>query len=177
MPSIGHLAVGLAAGRLHAGRDGPRLRSTLVFTGLAFLPDVDGLSLLFRPEPGSVWRHRGASHSLLLAVAAAALVAALVGGLGRSRLRMLATAVAVTAGHGLLDAMTRGAGGPMLLWPLSTEKILFPFAFIPASPLLPRILTPRGIDVMLRELVLFAPFFAYALWPRRWSLRGATAGG
>jgi hypothetical protein len=55
----------------------------------------------------------------------------------------------------------------MLLWPFSTEKILFPVAFIPASPLLPRLLTPRGIDVMLRELILFAPLFLYGLWPRR----------
>ncbi len=167
MPSIGHLAVGLAAGRLHAGRDGPRLRATAVFTGLAFLPDLDGLALVFDPGPGSVWRHRGASHSLVLAVAAALLVTALAGGLGRSRWRTLATALAVAASHALLDALTHGAGGPMLLWPFTTEKLLLPVAFIPASPLLPRLLTPRGIDVMLRELILFAPLFVYGLWPRR----------
>ncbi|HYD39418.1 MAG TPA: metal-dependent hydrolase [Anaeromyxobacter sp.] len=167
MPSIGHLAVGLAAGRLHAGRDGPRLRATALFTGLALLPDLDGLALVFQPGPGSVWRHRGATHSLAVAVAVALLVTAVVGGLGRSRWRMLATALAVAGSHALLDAFTRGAGGPMLFWPFSTEKILFPFAAIPASPLLPRLLTPRGIDVMLRELVLFAPLYAYGLWPRR----------
>lgn len=176
MPSIGHLAVGLAAGRLHAGREGPRWRATLVFTGLAFLPDVDGLALVFRPEPGSVWRHRGASHSVLLAAAAALAVTALVGGLGRSRWRTFATALAVTAGHGLLDALTRGAGGPMLLWPFSAEKILFPFAFIPASPLLPRLLTQRGVEVMLRELVLFAPLFVYGVWPGRGRRHGAAPG-
>jgi len=167
MPSIGHLAVGLAAGRLHAGRDGPRLRATAVLTGLALLPDLDGLGLILRPEPGSVWRHRGASHSLVMAVVAALLVTAVVGGLGRSRWRMLATALAVAGSHALLDAFTKGAGGPMLFWPFSTEKVLFPVAFVPASPLLPRLLTPRGLDVMLRELVVFAPLWSYGLWPRR----------
>lgn len=171
MPSIGHLAVGLAAGRLHAGMDGPRLRATIVLTGLAVLPDLDGLSLVFRLGPGSVWRHRGASHSLLVAAAAALLATAVVGGLGRTRWRMLATTLAVAASHGLLDAFTKGAGGPMLLWPFATGRVLFPVAFVPASPLLPRLLTPRGLDVMLREAILFAPLLVYGLWPRRWTLR------
>ena len=148
-----------------------------MFTGLALLPDLDGLALVFRPEPGSVWRHRGASHSLLLAAGAALVATALVGGLGRSRWRTFATALAVTAGHGLLDALTRGAGGPMLLWPFSTEKILFPFAFIPASPLLPRLFTPRGVEVMLRELILFGPLFLYGLWPSRGRPRGLAPSG
>lgn len=174
MPSIGHLAVGLAAGRLHAGEDGPRARATVALTALALLPDLDGLSLVLRPGPGSAWRHRGASHALLVAAAAALLVTALVGGLGRSRWRMLATALAVAASHGLLDACTRGAGGPMLLWPFSAGRVLFPVAFIPASPLLPRLLTPRGVEVMLRELVVFAPLLLYAGWPRR---RGAQRAG
>jgi inner membrane protein len=166
MPSIGHLAVGLAAGRLHAGDDGPRLRATLVLTGLAILPDLDGITLFLRPGPDSVLRHRGASHSLLVAAAAAVLVTALAGGLGRSRARMLVTALAVAASHGLLDSLTRGAGGPMLAWPLSTERVLAPVTLVPASPLLPRLFTQRGLDVMLREAILFAPLLLYGLWPR-----------
>ncbi len=166
MPTIGHLAVGLAAGRIHAGSDGPRLRTTIVFTGLALLPDLDVLSLLLRPAADSAWRHRGASHSLLFAAAVALLVTAVVGGLGRSRPRMLVTAFVVAASHGLLDALTHGAAGPMLLWPFSTERLFAPVRLVPAAPLLPRLFTHRGLDVMLRELLLFAPLLLYGLWPR-----------
>jgi inner membrane protein len=167
MPSLGHLAVGLAAGRLHAGGDGPRLRATVAFSALALLPDLDGVSLFVRPAADSVWRHRGASHSLALAAAAALLVTVLMGGLGRSRGRMLATALLVAASHALLDALTRGARGPMLFWPFSAERILFPVSLLPASPMLPRLLTHRGLDVLLREALVFAPLVVYGLWPRR----------
>lgn len=176
MPSLGHLAVGLAAGRLHAGREGPRLRATLVFTALAYLPDLDWTFRIAGPAAGSVWRHRGASHSLLLAAVAALLATAAFGGLGRSRGRMLATALCVAASHAVLDALTSGVRGPMLLWPFSTERMLLPFALVPASPMLPRLLTPRGVDVLLRELLVFAPLLLYGLWPRR-APRSPPGGG
>ena len=167
MPSLGHLAVGLAAGRLHAGSDGPRLRATAVLAGLALFPDLDAFSRALGARPGSVWLHRGASHSRVAAAAAALLVSAVAGGVGRSRWRMLLTAAVVAASHGLLDTLTSGAGGPMLLWPFSTARILSPLAIVPASPFIGRLLSPRGLDVLRREAILFAPLLLYGLWPRR----------
>ena len=175
MPSLGHLAVGVAAGRLHAGSDGPRLRAPAVFSALALFPDLDGRSLARHPSRGSVWLHRGATHSLLVAALAALAATALTGGLGRPRWRMLFTALAVAASHGLLDTLTRGAGGPMLFWPFSEARILSPVSLVPASPFLPRLLSPRGLDVLAREALLFAPLLAYGLWPRR--ARCPEAGG
>lgn len=167
MPSLGHVAVGLAAGRLHAGPDGPRLAPTAAFTLLAVLPDLDVLARWLGAARGSPWLHRGALHSLALAVAAGALAALLLGGLGRSRLRMLVTAVAVAASHGLLDAFTRGGAGPMLLWPFSTERLLAPWANVPAAPMGLRFLGARGVEIALREALLFAPLILYASLPRR----------
>lgn len=173
MPSIGHVAVGLAAGRLHAGEEAPRLPSAALFTALATFPDLDVLARALGATAGSPWLHRGALHSLA-AAAAAATIATLaagglgaLGGLGRSRARLWATAFLVAASHGLLDTLTRGGGGVMLLWPAELERVLAPWALVPASPMGLRLLSARGAEVMLRELVLFAPLLLVAAWPRR----------
>jgi inner membrane protein len=167
MPSLGHLAVGIAAGRLHAGEEGPRLAATAAFVGLAAFPDLDVLAGRLGAGPGSDWLHRGASHSLAVAAVAALLVTLAADGLGRSRWRMLLTAALVAASHGLLDAFTRGGSGIMLLWPASAARFLAQWTPIPASPFLPRFLSARGLEVLLFEALVFAPFLVYGLWPRR----------
>lgn len=167
MPSLGHAAVGLAAGRLHAGSAGPRLAATVVMTALATFPDLDVLARQLGVGRGSPWLHRGALHSLAVAVAAGALAALLAGGLGRSRARMFLTGALVVASHGLLDAFTTGGAGSMLLWPFTTERFLAPvFRILPAAPLGLRFLGSRGLEVALREAVLFSPLLVYGLWPR-----------
>jgi inner membrane protein len=168
MPSLGHVAVGLAAGRLHAGSQGPRLAPALAFTALATFPDLDFVSRAYLgAERGSVWAHRGAAHSLAVAVAAGVLSALVLGGLGRSRLRAAVTGALVAASHGVLDTITRGGSGAMLLWPLSDARLLAPISLLPAAPMGLRVLSPAGLDVALRELLLFSPLLAYAAWPRR----------
>jgi inner membrane protein len=171
MPSLGHVVVGLAAGRLHAGRARPRLAPTLLFTALAAFPDLDVLARRLGAEAGSSWLHRGALHSLLAAAVAGLASALLPGGLGRSRARLAVTAVLVAASHGLLDAFTGGGGGVMFLWPLSAERFLAPWHVLPAAPMGLRFLSARGGAVALRELLLFAPLVLYALWPRRPAVR------
>ncbi|MGC3997110.1 MAG: metal-dependent hydrolase [Anaeromyxobacter sp.] len=167
MPSLGHVAVGLAAGRFHTAGGGPRLRATAVFTALAVWPDLDFKARALGAAAGSPWLHRGASHSLLAAAAAALVATALAGGMGQPRVRTFLTALAAAASHGLLDALTRGAAGPMLLWPFTDARFLAPLALVPASPFLPRLLSARGLSVLLREALVFLPLLAYGLWPRR----------
>lgn len=168
MPSLGHVAVGLAAGRLHAGRDGPRLRATLAFTALATFPDLDLFGRALGAPAGSAWLHRGALHSLAVALVAGLVAALLLGGLGRSRARFAVTAALVAASHGLLDTLTSGGRGAMLLWPASAERLLAPVAVVAAAPMGLRLATLRGLEVLWREAVLFSVLLAYAAWPRRW---------
>jgi inner membrane protein len=165
MPSLGHVAVGLAAARLHAGPARPRAVPALVFTALATFPDLDVLARQLGAPRGSVWLHRGALHSLAAAIAAGVLAALLADGLGRTRLRLAATAVLVAASHGVLDAFTHGGRGPMLLWPFDVDRFLAPWSLVPAAPMGLRLLSARGLEVVLREAVLFAPLLLYALWP------------
>ena len=60
----------------------------------------------------------------------------------------------------------------MLLWPLSSARWLAPVSLVAAAPMGLRLASGAGLAVVGRELLLFSPLLAYALWPRRWLLRG-----
>jgi inner membrane protein len=169
MASIGHVAIGLAARRVHQGSTPARsiLASAVGWSALSLLPDVDVIAFALRIPYAAPWGHRGATHSLAFAVLVG-LVAALVLRLGRwPVLRTSLLVTAVVASHGIVDAFTDGGLGTALLWPLSNQRFFAPWRPIPVAPIGLRFLSARGLRVAAVELVLFAPFFLYALWPRR----------
>lgn len=174
MPSIGHVAVGLAAGRLQAG-DGPRVRTTLVMTALATFPDADVLGWFAGVGHHSAWAHRGALHSLLVAALAAALASPLLAR-PRGAWPGFLIGFAAAASHGLLDTVTHGGSGVMLLWPFWPARFLAPWHPLPAAPIGMALLSRRGLALMAGEAMVFSPFLAYALWPRRAASRSAQAG-
>jgi len=174
MASLGHVAVGLAAGRLHAGESGPRAASALLFVLLATFPDADVLARCLGAGPGSPWLHRGALHSLLVAAVVGVAAGALLGGLGRSRLRLALAAAAVAASHCLLDALTDGGRGVALLWPWSAERIFAAVRPIPVAPIGLRVASGWGLRVLAWELLIFSPFVFYGLWPGRRASRAVT---
>jgi inner membrane protein len=169
MPSLGHIAVGMAAARLD-GRE-PRPRGALAFSMLAWsalslLPDADVIGFRFGVAYGDPWGHRGATHSLAFSAllgAAIGLGTAALGGNGR---RIGALAALVLASHGLLDAFTDGGLGCALLWPFSDARFFAPWRPLPVAPIGRHYLSSAGLTVALREVVAFAPLFALALWPR-----------
>ena len=121
----------------------------------AILPDADviGFSLGWR---GSMLGHRGLSHSLFFALA----VALVVVGLAFRKARPFKPAwlvlyfFAVTASHGLLDALTDGGSGVAFFAPFDAERYFFPWRPIEVSPLSPDIFFgPRGAEVMKSEVV------------------------
>jgi membrane-bound metal-dependent hydrolase YbcI (DUF457 family) len=66
MPSIGHVAFGLAARKIYArGVQGEwsSVPTAIVWSGLSLLPDVDALGFQFGIHYGSAFGHRGATHS------------------------------------------------------------------------------------------------------------------
>jgi inner membrane protein len=163
MASFGHVAVGLAAGRAYAGKGSRRelARAMLAFSVVSLVPDADVLAFVFGIPYGAPFGHRGASHSIAFAVACAALAG--VGGFPR---RAIYTFV-VTASHGVLDAMTDGGRGVALFWPLSMERIFFPWRPIPVAPIGRGLFSGEGFEVIRFELIAFLPFVVWALWPRR----------
>lgn len=176
MPSLGHVAVGLAAGRLHAGTGSrSRVAPTLVFTALALFPDLDVVARQLGAGRASIWLHRGALHSIAVAVLAGLAAACLAGGLGRAWPRTAATAALVALSHGVLDTITRGGRGVMLLWPFDETRFLAPWPLLAAAPIGARLASTPGVAVLVHEAVLFSPLLVYALWPARRLIPGSPS--
>jgi len=132
----------------------------------AALPDVDVVAFSLGIPYHAPFGHRGASHSFVFAALSGILLALAV------RRRPLATAriglivAAVVATHGLLDMLTDGGLGVALLWPFSDARYFAPWRPIPVAPIGRRLFGPEGMSLMLKECVLFLPFFVVGLWPR-----------
>jgi inner membrane protein len=178
MASIGHLAVGLLAGRLHGGADGPAepqgkrearasIGTLLTFAALSALPDVDVVGVALGIPDAGAGGHRGASHSFFLA-AVIGVVTALYA--RRHRWPVFRTAVAATlavASHGILDAVGEGGRGIPLFWPFSDERFMSPWRVLPDAPRGFQMLSRHGLLDVCIELLVFFPMTAYALWPSR----------
>ena len=170
MASIGHLAVGMAFGRAFTKDRALARKAAIAFAAVSIWPDIDALGFVFGVDYADPLGHRGATHSLLVAafVGLCSYAVAVREKLPRARTAVFTTVVA--ASHGLLDTMTYGGGlGCALGWPLSNARVWAPSVLrvIPIAPIGLRLLSPRGLKVMLTEVVLFAPFWIYAIWPRR----------
>jgi inner membrane protein len=183
MASVGHVAVGLLTGRLHGGGpdegeaanavDGARPArrpsswlTMLLFAALALLPDADVALVALGACDGGTCGHRGASHSLPLALA----IGLLAGLLARwRRWPVLRTMVATTfavGSHALLDFLGAGGRGLPLLWPFSEARFTSPIRIFPDAPRgLALLSLPGAINVAI-ELAVFLPLMVYALWPR-----------
>ncbi|MDD9941802.1 MAG: metal-dependent hydrolase [Myxococcales bacterium] len=168
MASLGHIAVGMAAARsLHTPTNPGKLFGWMVaWSLLSMLPDADVIGFRFGVAYGDPWGHRGATHSLAFAGAVGLGIGALarLGSLPALRMGLLATAV--VASHGLLDTLTDGGLGCALFWPFDPTRHFAPFRPIPVAPIGRHFISREGMRVALTELVLFAPVFAFALWPR-----------
>jgi inner membrane protein len=172
----------MAAGRLWSGsrsRQGEPgsiealAHSMVAFSALSLAPDLDVIAFRFGIPYAAPFGHRGAAHSICIALALATL-AALAARLGpdsidagqtRKRLWLLCAVVAVS--HGLLDTLTDGGLGIALLWPFSNERFFAPWRPIPVAPIGARMLSSRGLHVVLTEALQFSPLLAWAIWPRR----------
>jgi inner membrane protein len=167
MASLGHIAVGVAAGRLQ--RPERPLAWMTGFSALSLGPDLDVVAFALGIPYEHAFGHRGASHALLVGLIGA--FCALVPGERRDRIRAGLLGVLVLASHGVLDAMTTGGLGAALLWPFGDARYFAPWRPIPVAPIGAGMLSMRGLYVLAYEALLFSPLLAFGLWPRR---SGAT---
>jgi inner membrane protein len=107
---------------------------------LAVAPDLDTVAMqVFHIPHGSLLGHRGFFHSAcFLALFSVALAAMAARGARHSWrsfawLALLWSGCAIT--HPLLDMLTDGGSGVMLLFPFSEARLFFPWRPIHASPL------------------------------------------
>ena len=120
---------------------------------LAVAPDLDTLAMRALDIPyGSFFGHRGFFHSPFFLILFFALVAG-----RRVWIGLMWAGCAIT--HPLLDALTDGGSGVMLLFPFSTERLFFPWTPIHVSPLGIRAFFHRAGYILRSE----APFCAGAV--------------
>lgn len=166
MASLGHVAIGMAAARFLDGRSGattPLPRAMLAWAALALLPDADVIGFAFGVRYADAWGHRGATHSLVFALACALLAFGLARLRGWRAALVAFTTFVVVASHPLLDMLTTGGLGVALYWPFSLERHFLPWRPIPVAPIGLGFLSRRGLYCAVVELALFLPFWAWAL--------------
>jgi inner membrane protein len=129
------------------------------------LPDVDVIAFSFGIPYGDMFGHRGFTHSLLFAVVIGAVVTWHLSHLlhlshlshpshpshPSNRLALFLWFTAVTASHGLLDALTNGGRGIAFLAPFSDHRYFFPWRPIQVSPIGVGFFSPRGLLVLASE--------------------------
>lgn len=128
---------------------------------LAVVPDADTFAMRAFDIPyGSFFGHRGFFHSPFFLILFSALLAAIMARRARFtwlRLTLLWAGAAIT--HPLLDMLTNGGAGVMLLFPFSDARFFFPWRPIQVSPLDIASFFSRAGDILLSEL----PFCAGAI--------------
>ena len=166
MASIGHVMMGLAAGRFQARRRAKLAGCMLLFSVVSLLPDVDAVAFKLGIAYGAPFGHRGAMHSIVMAAALAVAIGLLARLVDGPFARVAAVTFAALVLHDLCDAATDGGLGVGLLWPLSHRRIFLPWHPLPVAPIGLRMLSARGLRVVLCEIAVFSPFVAYAFFPR-----------
>jgi inner membrane protein len=176
MASIGHTIVGLAAARLADPVRPPRQRvaHALAWVALSNLPDLDVLAFKLGIPYYSPWGHRGASHSLLAAVAIGLTWGWLLArDADLARWRTCILAVCVSVSHVVLDAMTDGGLGVAAAWPITDHRYFLPWRPLPVAPIGWANFSMLNVHVAAVEVIYFLPFILLAAWPRKWRI-GAT---
>jgi len=155
MPTVmSHAVVGIALGSL-TGIPARRRPFWITVALLPVLPDLDVIGVAFGIRFHSVWGHRGISHSLAFAVVVGLIAALLTRRQTGMRLVPLALFyAAITASHGMLDALTNGGPGIAFFAPFDTTRYFVPWRPIPVSPLATHFFSEWGWRVFRAELVL-----------------------
>jgi inner membrane protein len=138
---------------LAAGYRTPSVRFVLLGILTAEIPDLDAIGFWLGVPYGSLWGHRGVTHSILFA--------AIVGWLltrwgcqwdGMRRAQLWGYCFLAALSHGLLDAMTDGGLGVAFFSPLDQTRYFFPFRPIHVSSMSPTdVLGPHGLSVLASE--------------------------
>jgi inner membrane protein len=155
MPSIfSHAAFAVAVGRSALGKTAGT--KVAVLTALcAILPDADGIAFVFRVSHGSMFGHRGITHSIFFAVLMGCIVSLFA--FRRSRPLPMPWLItyfsAATLSHPLLDMLTNGGSGVALLAPFSSQRFFFPWRPIEVSPIGMGFFSERGVEVFASELL------------------------
>jgi inner membrane protein len=172
MPTIlSHAIVVGAAGQWWRRRDLPPNFWTWTMA-CSMLPDIDVIGFSFGIQYGDMFGHRGFTHSLFFALLAGGLAAWQIPTPesqtpNPTRVQLFLWFAAVTASHGVLDAMTNGGRGIAFFAPFSNHRYFFPWRPIQVSPIGAGFFSSRGLSVLASEAFwIWAPSAIIALSAR-----------
>lgn len=168
MASLGHIAVGLAATRIHGGGYAARrswLKAAVLWSLLSLLPDADVIGLSLGVKYEDEWGHRGATHSLVFSSIFGLAIGVAAPFFRLPAVRTAIVATLVLASHALLDTLTNGGLGCALFWPFDHTRYFAPWTPIPVAPIGLYFFSPYGLMVAAVELLLFAPLLWFAMSP------------
>jgi inner membrane protein len=131
----------------------------------SILPDIDVVSFRLGIPYGSLFGHRGFTHSIVFALVMACIGALLL----RIERRTFAFVFLCTLSHGLLDAMTNGGRGVAFFSPFSNRRFFFPWRPIEVSSI-----GHLDFDVLVNEIKwVWLPCGIVGLVGWLWRRRGA----
>jgi inner membrane protein len=155
--ALSHAVVAVALGKIYSARPLPwRFWGLSVLCSL--LPDADVIGFALGIGYGNMLGHRGLSHSLLFAFC---LGYGVVWCCFRERARfsrpwwsLVLYFTAVTASHGVLDAMTNGGLGIAFFAPLDPTRYFFAWRPVRVSPIsVTAFFSQRGVRIVLSEML------------------------
>jgi inner membrane protein len=133
----------------------------------AIVPDADVITRSFGAERGSLFSHRGFTHSFVFALLFGSLIAFIAHRFlktGISYAKLFLFFALATFSHPFLDMLTDGGSGVALFAPFSNERFFLPYRPIEVSPIGLGFFSGRGIIVILSEIVwVWIPAFAVLL--------------
>src|SRR5919106_2345460 len=147
MASLGHAAIGLVAARAYDSSRPPRWSSMLCWSVLSLLPDIDVVGFTFGVDYADPWGHRGATHSVAMALIGGLAAGVVARAFKRPAITTGLLAGAVLATHPLLDTMTDGGLGCALFWPIDATRHFAPWRPIPVAPIGAAFFSPAGAFV------------------------------
>ncbi len=150
---VTHAVVGLALARWFAPED---RRPSLLWCAalLPVVPDLDVVGFRLGVQYGDPLGHRGASHSILFAVAVGVAAGAWIGRGVADRVRIALLLSLAVASHGLLDMLTDGGRGIALWWPFSNERLFWPVRPLAVPPIgIGPMFSEQGFEVVATEVL------------------------
>jgi inner membrane protein len=122
--------------------------------------DIDCVAFAFGIPYESQFGHRGFTHSIVMAIAFAAVIAwRLPKECDKVTWQSVFPYIFISAlSHPLIDMLTDGGLGIALFWPFTAERYFFPVNPVPVSPIGGSFLSARGLEVFSAELgLIWAP--------------------
>src|SRR6266567_172981 len=184
-----HAFVGAAIGQAGSAESRRDWRFWCAGIACSMLPDIDSIGFHMGVPYGALWGHRGMTHSLLFAALVAVFVGAMLQREDHNRspsyCKTALLLFAITASHGMLDAMTNGGLGIAFFSPFNPHRYFFPWRPIPVSPIgVGVFFSARGMHILWVEvlwvwcpaLVLSAMGWIFRAWHASLAKESTTFG-